>query len=89
METDRDVQQVQMESSREFSVTEENSIYYTAGYVVRKLLKKFTKRSDETANVTEFAKRGLIHASDFSTLRRCNSASVGPTALIFGSRILL
>ena len=33
METDRDVQQVQMESSREFSVTEENSIYYTAGWV--------------------------------------------------------
>ena len=36
--------------------------------------------------VTEFAKRGLIHASDFSTLRMCNSASVGPTALKFGGR---
>ena len=39
--------------------------------------------------VTEFAKRSLIHASDFSTLRRCNSACVGPTALKFGSRTLL
>ena len=29
--------------------------------------------------MTEFAKRGLIHASDFSTWRMCNSASVGPT----------
>ena len=35
--------------------------------------------------VAEFAKRGLTHASDFSTLRRCNSASVGPTALKIGS----
>ena len=30
--------------------------------------------------VTEFAKRGLIHASNFLTLRMCNSGSVGPTA---------
>ena len=30
--------------------------------------------------VTEFAKRGLKHASNFSTLRMFNSASVGPTA---------
>ena len=40
-------------------------------------------------NVTEFAKRGLIHASDFSTLRRCNSASVGPTAMKFDRGTLL
>ena len=26
------------------------------------------------AFVTEFVKRGLIHTSNFSTLRRCNSA---------------
>ena len=39
--------------------------------------------------VTEFVKRGLIHASDILTLRRYNSASVGPTALKFGSRTLL
>ena len=26
--------------------------------------------------VTEFVKRGLIHASDFSNLRLCNSACV-------------
>ena len=37
-------------------------------------------------NVTEFVKRGLIHASDFLTLRMCNSASVGLTALKFGGR---
>ena len=30
--------------------------------------------------VKEFAKRGLIHSSNISTLRMCNSASVGPTA---------
>ena len=39
--------------------------------------------------MTEFAKRGLIHASDFLTLRRCNSASVGPTSLKFGGGTLL
>ena len=37
------------------------------------------------AYVTEFAKRGLIHASNFSTLRMYNSASIGPTALKFGN----
>ena len=36
--------------------------------------------------VTGFAKSGLIHTSNFSTLRMCNSASIGPTALKFGSR---
>ena len=40
-------------------------------------------------NVTEFAKRGLIHASNVSNLRMCNSASVGPTALKFGGRPFL
>ena len=39
--------------------------------------------------VTEFAKRGLIHASNVSTLRMCNSTSIRPTALKFGSRTLL
>ena len=39
--------------------------------------------------VIEFAKRGLIHASNFWTLRMCNSASVGPTALKFGGRPFL
>ena len=39
--------------------------------------------------VTEFAKRSLIHAFNFSTLRMCNSASVGLTALNFGSRPFL
>ena len=48
METDRDVQQVQMESSREFSLTEENVIYYTAGYVVRKLRYLRSLRKDLT-----------------------------------------
>ena len=39
--------------------------------------------------VTEFAKRGLIHASSFLTLRICNSASIGPTALKFGTKPFL
>ena len=39
--------------------------------------------------VTEFAKRGLIHASNFSNLRMCNSASVGPIALTFGGKPFL
>ena len=39
--------------------------------------------------VTELAKRGLIHASNFLTLRMCNSASVGPTTLQFGGRPFL
>ena len=39
--------------------------------------------------VTGFAKRVLIHASNFSTLRLCNLACVGPTALKFRSRTVL
>ena len=39
--------------------------------------------------MTEFVKSGLIHASNFSTLRICNSACVRPTALKFGSRTFL
>ena len=42
-----------------------------------------------TINVTEFAKGGLIHTSNFSNLRMRNSASIGPTALNFGSRTSL
>ena len=33
------------------SIIEENVVYYSAGYVVQNLLNKFTKRSDETANI--------------------------------------
>ena len=36
--------------------------------------------------VTEFAKRGLIHASTLLTLRMCNSTSIRLTALNFGSK---
>ena len=36
--------------------------------------------------VTEFVKRGLIHTPNFSTLRMRNSASIGSTALKFGSK---
>ena len=42
-----------------------------------------------TINVTEFAKRGLVHASNFSTLRQCNSVCVRPIALKFGGRTVL
>ena len=42
-----------------------------------------------TIYVTEFAKRGLIHASNFSTLRICNSAYVWTTALKLSSRTFL
>ena len=37
--------------------------------------------------MTKFVKRGLVHASDFSTLSICNSASIGPAALKFGSKL--
>lgn len=37
--------------SREFSVVEENAIYYAAGYVVQNLIKKFQRSSDSDAHV--------------------------------------
>ena len=37
----------------------------------------------------QICKKGLIHASNSSTLRMCNSASIGPTALKFSSRTFL
>ena len=37
--------------SCEFSVVEENAIYYAAGYVVQKLIKKFRWSSDNDACV--------------------------------------
>ena len=37
--------------SREFSVVEENAIFYAAGYVVQKLIKKFRQSSDNDAYV--------------------------------------
>ena len=49
-------------------------------------MERFSQIHSQILYVTEFVKRGLIHASDFSTLRMCNSASVGPTALKFGGR---
>jgi len=36
-------------TSREFSVIEENAIYYAAGYVIQKLIKKFRRASDSDA----------------------------------------
>ena len=39
--------------------------------------------------VTEFTKRNLIHASNFSNLRLCNSTCIWPTALTFGCRTVL
>ena len=38
---------------------------------------------------TGFVKRGLIHISNFSTLRMCNSACIGPTVLKFDGRTFL
>ena len=35
--------------ARKFSVIEKNAIYYTAGYVVQKLIKKFRRSSDDDA----------------------------------------
>ena len=37
--------------------------------------------------VIRFAKRGLIHASNFTTLRMCNSAHVLLTTLKFGTSV--
>ena len=39
--------------------------------------------------VTGFVKGGLIRASNFSTLRMCNAASIELTALKFGSSTFL
>ena len=39
--------------------------------------------------MTEFAKKGLIHASNFSNSRLCNSACAGSIALKFGSWTVL
>ena len=41
--------QVQLELPREFSIVEENAIYYAAGYIIHKLLNKFMKLSNDTA----------------------------------------
>ena len=63
--------------------------------ILFKFLLSVTMRStfcliaDKWVYVTEFAKRGLIHASNYSTLRMCNSTSIGRTALIFGSKSFL
>ena len=35
--------------AREYSVIEENAIYYAAGYVVRKILHKYRKDDDKGA----------------------------------------
>lgn len=43
--------QAQLEIPHEFSVVEENAIYYAAGYIIHKLLKKFMKLSNDTANI--------------------------------------
>ena len=37
--------------SREFSVIEENAVYYAAGYVIQKLIKKFKQSSNDDACV--------------------------------------
>lgn len=39
----------QEESLREFSVIEENAIYYAAGFVIRKLLKKYMQYANDKA----------------------------------------
>lgn len=39
----------QEESVREFSVIEENAIYYAAGFVIRKLLKKYMQYANDKA----------------------------------------
>ena len=43
----------------------------------------------KTKIVTKFAKKGLIHTSNVWTLRMCNSASAGPTALKLGRTTFL
>ena len=53
VEKDMNVQTAAVESPHKFSVVEENAIYYVAGYVVRKLLKK--QRRSQTQASTNFA----------------------------------
>ena len=51
------------------------SLYYKRSY--KELCPNpYTFDSDNIVNVTGFAKKGLIHASNFVTLRMCNSAHV-------------
>ena len=45
------VQTAAVESLRKFSIMEENAIYYAAGYVMCKLLKKYMKMSNESATM--------------------------------------
>lgn len=57
---------------RQFSTVEENAIYYTAGYVVRKLLNKYKKLdSDKAANFVQ----GLLDmlGEDSDNIEACNS----------------
>ena len=39
----------QPEPSRQLTIVEENALYYAAGYVIQKLIKKHRQRSDEQA----------------------------------------
>ena len=37
------------EPSRQLTIVEENAVYYAAGYIINKLIKKYRQRSDEQA----------------------------------------
>ena len=66
-----------------------NSLLWSKLYWYNRLVPKalpiISQQSSSTetscTNVTEFAKRGLIHASNLSTLRICNSVCVTPIQL--------
>ena len=53
-------------TTRQFSVIEENAIYFAAGYVVQKLIKKFRKSSDDDACICRAALLHMVGEDTFA-----------------------
>ena len=59
VEKDMNVQTAAVESPHKFSVVEENAIYYVAGYVMRKLLKKQRRSQTRVPYHQQFSQKIL------------------------------
>ena len=53
-------------TTRQFSVIEENAIYFAAGYVVQKLIEKFRKSSDDDACICTAAPLHMVGEDTFA-----------------------